>query len=337
MRLSSTPLVQIPLKPISNKTINMCVKRFDTSELYECTNHMGARVLAMRTLLTCSMFFICVAAQTQQVATKASSVDTVRTNVAQITLVLSKQTNQALPGNLGECLAKSIVCIAGTGVFVDDRGDILTAAHVAVSIRDAIKALSAQDISSSIHVGMPLNREPHTLKVESSSYYLEASIDAIDPEHDVALLRTQVIEDPYRPGSYVQFRNWGDHGPKPVHFYTPRVQHAEEIFTCGFPLFSETLITTEGKIISNVSKIILRSAKDSGLSTTVDAYLSDVQIDHGNSGGPVFRYSDDALIGIMVEMTTKKPVISIIVPSKYLTELLMKQGIKWESASEKSK
>lgn len=77
-----------------------------------------------------------------------------------------------------------------------------------------------------------------------------------------------------------------------------------------------------------------------------DLYLADLRVNHGNSGGPVYSARSGAVIGVCVafeladiesrnlpeagSLLKYNAGISVIVPALYVSNLLKKNGLKWQ-------
>lgn len=84
---------------------------------------------------------------------------------------------------------------------------------------------------------------------------------------------------------------------------TGRPRDGEPIAVSGFPLNKPVLISTVGHLAS--SWPIEIDATNVGFTPGVprverETYLADVTANAGNSGGPVYRLSDSAVIGVLV-------------------------------------
>src|ERR1700676_663233 len=90
---------------------------------------------------------------------------------------------------LKPCFEESDYCVIGTGVRVNDDGDVLTAAHVAKDTNVVTQALRDMAIGSEVMIAGPArNAEYVKTAVRGVSGAFRASIKAIDAEHDVAIL-----------------------------------------------------------------------------------------------------------------------------------------------------
>jgi len=98
---------------------------------------------------------------------------------------------------------------------------------------------------------------------------------------------------------------------------------------CGFPLGSENLVTTQGSIASAWKLKVPENARERGGKEKLDMYQGDIRIDRGNSGGPVFRSKDGAVLGLAVEMQNSSSAFAYFIPAKYITEFLDKSHVRY--------
>jgi S1-C subfamily serine protease len=236
-----------------------------------------------------------------------------------------------LPASTQACFNQG-KCIVGTGLFVDDAGDVVTAAHVAQDVQQLIALLNAAGLKAESEVGVsaPNYEDEHT-QIAGVTVEFSASITATDTKHDVALMHvTQKMVMPTlvaRQGA----PDIAKTTPKAVRFAIKRPHDTDPVFACGYPIFSPVLVTTTGTIASawgtaepsaweNVS-----TAKTAGVTTPIDVYEADLRTNPGNSGGPVFRKEDGSVIGTSVATGPagqNSVGLTIIIPAKYITEFL---------------
>jgi S1-C subfamily serine protease len=213
---------------------------------------------------------------------------------------------------------------------------VVTASHVAAESSQIINALQAMQIAPRLAVGIEVpNIENAQFNFVAGTTLVNAEIKAIDPLHDLALLHVQNPPAPreiiHTPTRSVMSHGW----PAPVNFASERAQDAEPIFACGFPLGEPALVTTLGSIATAWASETAITARNLGDPHPIDIYKLDLQITFGNSGGPVFRSSDQAVIGITIEMSTIPGGAPSAVPSKYITDFLTQNGVAWQTAKKK--
>lgn len=165
---------------------------------------------------------------------------------------------------------------SGTGFIVHPQGIIVTCEHV---VRGAGKI---------------------TVRVAETDH--EATVIALDRQHDLALLRIDATD---LPALAVGDSNL--------------VQLAQEIRVIGFPLsqlLGESIKVTRGEI-SGIDHAKVDSA-----------FQIDVTVNAGNSGGPMLDQSG-RVVGVASQLLTGEGIASVgfAVESKYVTELLLKANI----------
>ena len=232
---------------------------------------------------------------------------------------------------LKRCFSESDYCVIGTGVRVNDAGDVVTAAHVARDTGIVSQTLKNIGIESEVMVAGPApNAEYVGARAQNSGGASRASIRAIDSEHDVAVLEPDHVGQGFtsiddQPRARRQdFRE--------VKLDMQRPAAGEEIFALGFPEYSAGLISTAGTITMSVGSKNLVEAKKSGDTELVPVYRAGLEMSPGNSGAPLFRTSDGALRGIVSEIAEGRDVIATVVPASEIAKVLSKYAIRWDAA-----
>jgi hypothetical protein len=64
-------------------------------------------------------------------------------------------------------------------------------------------------------------------------------------------------------------------------------------------------------------------------------YLADFKADEGMSGGPVYLVDSGAVIGV-VQGYTQDPRLAVLVPARYVIQLLKSNHVGYEEFSDKS-
>jgi S1-C subfamily serine protease len=269
-----------------------------------------------------------------------AAIEKIRPSVVQITLLVSDFTDMDL-----QRLQRPFEQIAeGTGVIVSKQGYIVTAKHVTDAIRaHKTRDSSGQEVQSGekrILIGLSTansgDRGPNGYGVVSRANFqsVPASVVAEDATHDLALLKfdSNPFEQILKPGEKLR--------AAPARLSSERPEEGSAVGVSGYPLEYAVLVTTSGTVAS--------SWTDLGHSDA-DAYLVDIHVNHGNSGGPAYRVSDGAVIGIC-DSFTDAPVepwqkygalkynagLASIVPAKYVIAMLKQQGVTFnETASPK--
>jgi S1-C subfamily serine protease len=127
------------------------------------------------------------------------------------------------------------------------------------------------------------------------------------------------------------------------------------VATSGYPFGTPNLITSTGYIASawavELDEVPDPLGRGTRLRGVADSYLADMHINGGNSGGPVYRTAEGAVIGVCVAtrgaeswlpggdpaMTPDGPVlhnsgIASVVPAAYVRDLLAHAGSTWTPA-----
>jgi S1-C subfamily serine protease len=218
----------------------------------------------------------------------------------------------------------------GTGFFVSTNGSVLTANHV---IATSPCRLVMIDLPlPSIMVG--------GTSISGNYSGIVATIIANDPEHDLALLKPQrnpLTPDFREPSVRVGNQEIaGKHESLPAALAVNQLRDGEQVFTSGYPLDGNILITTTG---------FIGSSEPIGPDLTAhrlrDAYWADMRVNHGNSGGALFSAKSgkvvgmiDAFEGVGVEVNhTSNPVIqynsgiAYIIPALDIAEFLKKNSV----------
>ncbi len=132
------------------------------------------------------------------------------------------------------------------------------------------------------------------------------AIVSVDPANDLALLR--IVDSSFSIGEI------------PYGFKSGNLDLGVSIFTLGFPLFLSGLGNepkfTDGRV----------SAK-SGFNNAINSFQTNLGVQPGNSGGPVFN-SKGELVGVVSAKITNADNVSYAVKSSYLQILLESANIE---------
>jgi S1-C subfamily serine protease len=283
----------------------------------------------------------CAFCRAQAKAELPEMIKRVRRSVVQITVFAQAQNNdvQTLSQVTGcPFIVTDVVgpiCIVGTGYFVNDKGDVVTAAHVAEEMTQVLQKLDSAHIPNqhSITVALP-NIENSSIEMGHNYATLDFKIRDTDTLHDIALLS---LNDPR------QFKGIG-HGmvdvpglgipdltATTVTFDLRRPEDGESVYTCGFPLNAEALTTTTGTVATAWGTENLLIARAHQRPEKVDVYRLNLTANPGNSGGPTFASSNGAVVGMVVELFGPTRNIAILVPSHYIAEFLTGDNITWNA------
>lgn len=237
---------------------------------------------------------------------------------------------------------------AGTGFLANEDGYVITAKHVMDAMRTEPKFADAQgkfDLGQripSVRIQMPNVGELDEPGPKTRGAFYAADFQEVDedPVHDLALLRLRY--NPFSTDAGVLHTAKGDVKilqVKASKFSTSRPDEGEPIAVSGYPLSSPVLITTSGAIASSwvlEQRDLPSGAPRLSVPHVSDAYLADMHVNHGNSGGPVFSVPDGAVIGVCVSVVPDSlgngwynSGLSLMVPAKYVLELLNKNHVRW--------
>ena len=260
-------------------------------------------------------------------------IDRVRGSVVQI-VVGPKDPNAEVPADLGlQCFIRK-ECVIGTGFFVNTDGDVVTASHVASDAAKVIARLASRNLEAiALILAMYPNSEGKSGgQIAWNEAGFQVALQAEDKAHDIAVVSPLRGLNPFDRAK--QVFNIGDQGfnLKAARLDVGRPRDGEDVFACGFPLGAEALTTTIGHVATSWGKENLHAARESGISEESDVYRLDLRANFGNSGGPVFRNSDQSVIGITVEVTPGIGGTAVVVPSRYIADLLKKNNIRWSSS-----
>ena len=223
--------------------------------------------------------------------------------------------------------------VFGTGFLLSDDGVFVTAGHVLMDAIDFIRK-SSPSRTLGLYVGFAVENydtPEHQMRFNYSSGLVDPI--AINPLFDLALLK---LRAPVSDMPNVKF---------PVGESTSRMAAAtlvdtrpiegEAIATSGYQLNIPAMVTSAGSVGNSWFV---------DLATNTDRYIGDITANPGNSGGPVYRLSDGGVIGVLVAGLTTGLVqgdgmlegvsqivpLSVIVPSRYIGDLLTGDCLKIE-------
>ncbi len=228
---------------------------------------------------------------------------------------------------------RTMAGVLGTGFFVAESGHIATAQHVVDAAGvDQILVGFAHDNTENMRANFTL---------------VDAAAVAGDAARDVALIlpSRNPFADPIGTGFVINDVEL----PLPHRVATldpARPADGEAIAISGYPLSNPVLITTSGAVASawpyDVEEVTPPGAPPGWtMPSTLDLYVADVQGNPGNSGGPAYRISDSAVIGvcIQVQMAPTRNAsgevgefaadagLTVLRPARYVLDLMATAGI----------
>ncbi len=234
----------------------------------------------------------------------------------------------------------------GTGFLVHESGVFATADHVvAAAYQDAPKG--AKRTRLLVAFAIP-NFERRGISMTQSFTFVEVAAVARDATADVALLRTT---KPFSMTANILASSNPSENITQQHsvavLSSGPLQDGERIATSGYPLEEPVLITTSGYIAgSPIQQLEVPRGHPAWPFLSKRVVLADMQVNFSNSGGPVYRGSDGAVIGLvsgfkntlLTDADTKplraggKPIplnsgLSVIAPTDHIIVVAREHGI----------
>jgi serine protease Do len=255
------------------------------------------------------------------------AINKVRSGVVRVAAVVRQQPNQ--PNGLQ---IPSGPIPLGSGFIVSQEGYVITNAHVVGA------CLGCQYY---IEFSVPTVNTPQ-LKIKLASRLVEAKLIDQDAANDVALLKfdPDVLLMPFvtvfnHPEQNVQTRF------TPLRLNPLIPDEGTDVLASGFPYISPstesaTFVSQKGIVASKAFRMVIANGVGAPES---DLVFLDIEINHGNSGGPAYLLSGE-VIGItegympaMIETQILGKVVNsgicFMVPIKYAISLLDKNKVKY--------
>jgi len=236
----------------------------------------------------------------------------------------------------------------GTGFFVTYDGYAITANHV---IEDGLALAAQLGTTNEFKIGIAwpntdMKRGHASITLRGNFTTVPVTVVDRDTRHDLALLK--LASNPFIgevSGPTFQFgenKEVIDLGAQVCRLNDLRPKDGEAVGLSGYPLSESIMVTKGGWIASSWSidtkNIDLPGAPPGWQMPDIgDVYLADIEVNHGNSGGPVYSAADAKVLGVAVAFKGT-PVegapnlmyssgITVIVPTKYVLELMKKNGV----------
>ena len=185
-----------------------------------------------------------------------------------------------------------------TGFLVNEDGYILTNAHVVDEARNCLAGATPQRM-----LAKPVTAEPSTAEAVSCDVVI------VDDLHDLAVLKAR------RPLGREYF---------PLE--SAEVENGTEVAVTGHPAFAWHAETRAGRVVGRGSMALSDTS-----SAKSDVLVVDIPLLKGASGSPVYRTSDESVVGVIERKDLQHPGRTIAVPIRYAIELLDRAGVKWHS------
>jgi len=189
---------------------------------------------------------------------------------------------KVLPEALKSEIGKRFVRInVGSGFFVTNDGDVITALHV---IKQADELLDKiQSTSKRLQVVIVKSRTDSQPEMEAGQ--ITEQVDE-DTDHDLALLKVHSTN-----GESV----------RPLNLRAARPADGDQIAVSGFPLQSDVLISNIGWVASawpvTSEKLLIYPGQKVDIIDT-EAYLADIRVNPGDSGAPVYLVRNGEVLGV---------------------------------------
>lgn len=216
----------------------------------------------------------------------------------------------------------------GTGFLVGSGRYLVTAKHVIDAVPSGLAPLAGL---------AGVDEDGPEWQIRASFLHAPMTLIAEDTTNDLALLEISMPPDAVSLEISIEDAAGNVHTSGttgPMKLTTTRPVEGAEIATSGFPLFAPSLVTTRGIIASTFAPL-------SGASVEPLAILCDLTAINGNSGGPVYRVSDGAVIGVCraVKMASAGSPHSVpllvATPVEHVIALMTANGIENVAPSSK--
>jgi S1-C subfamily serine protease len=222
----------------------------------------------------------------------------------------------------------------GTGFFVNNDGYVVTAKHVVDTAKKRFDSGPEEEGKHAIAILLPWPNIDANFRARFRGVPFD--VIAADSTHDLAVLR--VRQNPFA-GDIGPIRvgtNMVDMPCAVARLNPARPRDGTSIAVSGYPLNEFALVTNAGVLASSWAVDVETSTP----SQVNERYLGDLEVNHGNSGGPAYLIDDGSVIGVCI--ATKTTVYSggarvstglaELVPVRYAIDLLDRQGIVYELA-----
>jgi len=274
----------------------------------------------------------------------SQAIDIIRPSVVQIAFLATDLSNEA-----GNRLGRPFLSLSfGTGFFVSSDGYVLTARHVLEAATQTAAQVEAGQKRTLVALA-----QPNTQNMRGNFTLVDFDVVDEDARHDLALLKLR--QNPFRGEVHSGIRVGNEEVP--LLFGTATLNPARPsdgaaIAISGYPLGEPVLVTNVGHMATSwattIEKVPVPGAPTPFTWPDVaDIYLADIEVNPGNSGGPVYLVESGAVVGVCVA-SKPSPIrdqngdpavvdgrqlfyssgLTQVVPARYVVELAQKYGLK---------
>lgn len=244
-----------------------------------------------------------------------------------------------------------LTSIVGTGFIVNKDACVVTASHVISDGKGILDLMKARN--PMIQVGLA---SENTDSIRGNFTFVDCDILGTDDVHDLALLKLK--RNPFKDEVSSGITTDGRSSPllHGIVVLSPnRPKEGIDVAISGYPLESTVLVTNRGSMATVWESNLKSQQLPKWISSMwpwpefSDFYLADVEVNPGNSGGPVYSIEDARVIG-MCSASKFAPVrdqddelvtvnhrelryssgLTIVMPSRYIIELLSNHGLSWK-------
>lgn len=223
----------------------------------------------------------------------------------------------------------------GTGFVISAEGYVVTASHV---VEEGFRALeSVESDIKKLSIGFAY---PSTQQMRGNFTLMDFDLVETDNMHDIALLRLRSKEIPPMFGNLPPLKL------ESVGLNADRPDDGAAIGISGYPVNQPVLVTNGGFMATSWAFDLqrLKSPETPEFYRRLDiadSYLADINVNPGNSGGPVYLVGDGSVIGMCVGYlptnvrdAQDSPLnyyyntgLAVVVPSRYVCDLLEKHVV----------
>jgi S1-C subfamily serine protease len=218
--------------------------------------------------------------------------------------------------------------VLGTGFFVNSDAYVIIARHVILAGNDFLGRINAERKNIAVSIGLP-----NSTNFIANRVGVGFDLIGEDENYDLSVLR--LLRNPFRGEVSSGIRIDERDIPVPasaVKLRRERPMEGQWIGISGYPLEKRVLVTNSGHIASV---------------WTIPNYLADIEVNPGNSGGPVYLVEDASIIGVCVALTGSNvwnehgerqnlfysAGLTSIIPTTRIIELLDRHQISYNEVS----